>query len=99
MPGAIRKVSKFLGKSYRDDEIEKLADYLDISNFRDNAMVNSSELKECNIIESGNFVRRGKSGGWKDTFTRELEDVADKWIADNLRDTDLIFPLMNNNYK
>lgn len=96
-PKAINKVAKFLGKTYTDEEIEKVANYLNIKNFRKNQMVNSSELRACGIIEEGNFVRKGGIGGWKEVFTRELDARADKWIEENLRDTDLRFPFFNNN--
>lgn len=71
--------------------------YLDIKNFRDNPMVNSSELRACGIITPGNFVRNGKSGGWRETFTDALEASADVWIEENLKDTDLRFPYFTTN--
>ena len=89
-----------MGKNYNSDEIEKLADYLDVKNFRNNPMVNSSELRACGIIKPGVFVRKGKSGAWRETFTEELEASADAWIDENLRDTDFRFPYIaseNNN--
>lgn len=39
-----------------------------------------------------NFL--GKAGGWSDYFDEEMTAEANKWIADNLRDTDLRFPHM-----
>lgn len=86
-----------MGKTYNDEEITKVADYLKIENFRNNRMVNGSELKACGIIDEGNFIRKGTIGGWKDLFTEELNERADKWIEKNLRDTDLRFPFFNNN--
>lgn len=94
---AIKKVAKFLGKTYTDEEIDKVADYLKISHFRNNRMVNNSELSACGIVEEGEFVRKGGIGGWKNMFTEELDERADKWIKQNLRDTDLRFPFFNNN--
>jgi len=91
-PKAIKKVAKFLGKTYNDEEINKVANYLKIENFRNNPMVNGSELRACSIIDDGNFVRKGGIDGWKDLFTPELNTRADKWIEKNLRDTDLRFP-------
>ncbi|XP_012216892.1 sulfotransferase 1A1-like [Linepithema humile] len=96
-PTAIRKVTKFLNKTYTDEQLDKLATYLHIKNFKDNPMVNYSEFKACGIIKPGYFVRKGGSGGWKDTFTPEIDAKADKWIEENLRDTDLCFPFFNNN--
>ncbi|KAL6263466.1 hypothetical protein P5V15_006257 [Pogonomyrmex californicus] len=95
-PKVIRKVAKFLNKTYSDEEICKISDYLDIKNFRNNEMVNYSEFRACGIIKPGNFVRKGGSGGWKNFFTPELNAKADKWIEENLKDTDLHFPFFNN---
>lgn len=81
-----------MGKTYDDDEIQKIADHLKIENFRNNRMVNGSKLKTCGIIDDGNFIRKGAIGDWKDLFTEELNERANKWIEKNLRDTDLRFP-------
>ncbi|XP_063983671.1 sulfotransferase 1E1-like [Diachasmimorpha longicaudata] len=94
----VQKVSKFLGKSYSTNEISKLCDYLHIRNFKNNPMVNSSELKDCKIISAGSFVRNGKSGTWSETFNDKLEVRADNWILRNLKDSDFVFPTFNNNY-
>lgn len=40
------------------------------------------------------FVRKGEPGGWKDLFTKELNDRADKWIQKHLEKTDLRFPIV-----
>lgn len=93
----IRKVANFLGKTYTDEQLNKLVDYLDIKNFRDNPMVNNSALKDCNIIKEGIFVRKGCNNEWKNFFTPELAARADKWIETNLKNTDLHFPSFNHN--
>ncbi|XP_014474012.1 PREDICTED: sulfotransferase family cytosolic 1B member 1-like [Dinoponera quadriceps] len=93
----IRRIAKFLGKTYTDEQLNELADYLNINNFRNNPMVNSSELKNCKFIAEGIFIRKGVSGGWKDIFTPELTARADKWIEENLKNTDLRFPYFDNN--
>lgn len=95
-PKTIKKIAKFLGKTYTDEEVNQLVDHLNIKNFRDNPMVNYTELKDCGIIQSGNFVRKGGSGGWKDVFTPELNTRANKWIEENLKDTDLSFPFFTS---
>jgi len=96
-PEVIKKIAKFLGKTYTDEQIDKVIDYLNIKNFRKNAMVNGSELKACNIILSDNFVRKGGKDDWKNMFTPEIDAKANKWIEENLSDTDLRFPFFNNN--
>ncbi|XP_057321879.1 sulfotransferase 1C4-like [Microplitis mediator] len=91
------RVAEFLGKSYSDKEMYKLSEYLNIKNFRNNPMVNSSELRDCHIIDDESFVRNGQSGVWSNTFSPKLEAKADEWIKKNLQDTDLTFPYFNNN--
>ncbi|XP_076276129.1 sulfotransferase 1E1 [Lasioglossum baleicum] len=96
-PKAIRKVAEFLGKVYTEEQIKQLAEYLNIENFKNNPMVNSSELKDCNIITAGTFVRKGASGGWRDMFTPDLDASANQWIEEHLKGTDFVFPYFNNN--
>lgn len=43
-------------------------------------------------MESEMFIRQGQVDSWKKVFKPELEEVFNKWIADNLKDTDLRFP-------
>ncbi|XP_077296310.1 sulfotransferase 4 isoform X3 [Arctopsyche grandis] len=90
----LRKVSKFLSKSFDEQQIEKLSQHLIIDNFRNNASVNYDVLKDLGILNSGEqaFIRKGKNGGWSEEFTQELSEQADTWIAENLKDTDLRFP-------
>ncbi|XP_043787856.1 sulfotransferase 1E1-like [Apis laboriosa] len=93
---AIKKIAKFLGKNYTEEEIKKVEDYLNIKNFRNNPMVNLSELKKCDIITSGTFVRKGQNNGWKDMFTEELNAIANKWIEENLKGSNFSFPYFND---
>ncbi|XP_001603070.1 sulfotransferase 1E1 [Nasonia vitripennis] len=99
LPDVITRVSNFFGKSYTSDQIAKLKSHLNIQNFRNNPMINSQELKDCGIIKQGSeFIRKGVNGGWRDYFDEKLEVEADEWIRSNLADTNLEFPLMNNNW-
>ncbi|KYN35407.1 Sulfotransferase 1C4 [Trachymyrmex septentrionalis] len=96
-PKTIKKVAKFLGKTYTlsDEEINKLTNHLNIQNFRNNPMVNYSELKACKIIKDNSFIRKGGNGNSEDIFTPELNVKIEKWIEENLKDTDLRFPSFN----
>lgn len=82
-----------MGKTYTDEEVSKVADFMHIDNFRNNPMVNYSDLIACGIMNNDSFVRKGGSGDWKNHFTPEIEAKAEKWIEENLRDTDLRFPV------
>lgn len=79
-----------------EDQIAKLADYLNIENFRNNPAVNQHELRELRILNSTepSFVRNGKSTrkGWQKEYTPEIIERVEKWIAKNLADTTLRFP-------
>ncbi|EFN83859.1 Sulfotransferase 1C4 [Harpegnathos saltator] len=92
----IKKVAKFLNKTYTDEQLSKLVDYLDIKNFRDNKMVNNADLKNIGVMKHGDFIRKGRNGEWKEVFTPEIAARADKWIETNLKDTDLRFPVFNH---
>lgn len=93
MAQVIEKVSKFFGKTYTNEQIDKLKDHLNIKNFRNNPMVNGQDLKDCGISpKNSSFIRKGQNGDWKNYFTEELKVEANKWISENLADTDLQFP-------
>lgn len=44
------------------------------------------------LIVNYYFVLTGKAGGWRDYFDEEMAAEAEKWISDNLKDTDMRFP-------
>ncbi|CAK1545180.1 unnamed protein product [Leptosia nina] len=93
--GVVRTVADFLGKKYNDEEIATLCDHLDIKNFKYNKSVNNDIMKDLGFMyPKEEFIRKGNTGGWRDYFDEEMTVEADKWIADNLRDTDLRFPSM-----
>ncbi|TGZ54343.1 Sulfotransferase 1C4, partial [Temnothorax longispinosus] len=90
LSGNIRKIAAFFDKNYSDEQIAKLVDHIRIENFRKNPMVNqpTSDI----VMPPEMFIRQGTTGGWKKVFTLEIEERFSKWIADNLKDTDLAFP-------
>lgn len=95
LKATIRKVAEFFGKSYTDEQVDKLADYLDIKNFKNNPSVNCEELKKIKLLNSGEqgFVRSGKSDGWSNEYTPELKEHVKSWIAENSKDLGFQFPV------
>ncbi|CAD0196950.1 unnamed protein product [Chrysodeixis includens] len=92
-PAAIRRIAAFFGKTITEEQVARLSDHLDIKNFKKNKSVNNEELKDSALFDpKESFIRKGKSGGWRDYFDEEMTQQAERWIADNLRDTDLRFP-------
>ncbi|PNF43242.1 Sulfotransferase 1C4 [Cryptotermes secundus] len=98
LPATINKVARFLQRKPLDDQqASTLANHLDIKNFRNNPAVNFDLLRNIGLLNEGeeNFIRKGKNGSWKEEFTPELSKRADRWIQENMKHTDLRFPVYN----
>ncbi|KAL0272061.1 UNVERIFIED_CONTAM: hypothetical protein PYX00_005178 [Menopon gallinae] len=98
LQSGIKNLSAFLGKQYSDAEVEKLAEYLHISNFRQNLSVNLEKLQDLGMLNdySHRHIRIGKTGNWKELFDEELDIRADQWVSENLKKTDMRFPNLPN---
>lgn len=98
LPAAIRKVAKFLNKKLNDEQIEVLAKHLKFDNFKNNMSVNYERYGEMGILNKGEqpFIRKGKSGGWRDDFDQEMTAQAQEWIKQNLKDTDIKLSFIDN---
>lgn len=93
---SINRVAKFLDKKLNEEEMERLCDHLSIENFKKNKSVNFEEMRELGLLATNeSFVRKGKTGGWRDYFDEEMTQQAEQWINDSLRDTDLRYPQIN----
>ncbi|XP_049875169.1 sulfotransferase 1C4-like isoform X2 [Pectinophora gossypiella] len=93
--GAVaRRVADFLGKQYTDEQYASLLDHLKFDNFQKNTAVDITDLKKFGLLDSKgqNFIRKGKTGAWRDNFDEEMIQRTEQWMADNMRDTDLLFP-------
>ncbi|XP_043204340.1 sulfotransferase 1A1-like [Amphibalanus amphitrite] len=89
----IRKVAKFFGKDFSEEQVDKLAEHLHIDNFKKNPFVNFESLNKLGLTypDRGSFVRKGKTGDWKNHFTPEMNEKFDKWMEEKLKGTDLTF--------
>ncbi|CAH0553022.1 unnamed protein product [Brassicogethes aeneus] len=93
MRSTILKVCKFLGKSYSDAEINKLVEHMKFDNFKKNNSVNK-DYSDFFPKSDRDFVRQGKVDSYKELFTKELNERANKWIRENYLKTDMRFPTM-----
>ncbi|XP_043204345.1 sulfotransferase 1C4-like [Amphibalanus amphitrite] len=93
MKTEIRKVAKFLGKDFTDEQVDKLAEHLHFDNFKNNPWVNYEYMKALGLMypDRGSFIRKGKVGDWKNHFTPEMTEKFDKWVEEKLKGTDLAF--------
>merc|ERR1740128_321186 len=92
--GEIEKVCKFLGKSLSEAQVQSLLNHLRFDNFAKNEAVNYNPAKKGGFAnDSGNFIRKGKTGDWKNHFSAELDARLDQWIRKNLEGSDLKFKM------
>jgi len=89
----IRRVAEFLGKSYADEQVDKLASHLHFDNFKNNPFTNRENEKDLGYQrkDRGNFVRKGKTGDWKNYFTPEMNAKFNRFMAEAMKGTDLQF--------
>ena len=96
LSSVIDKVCTFLDCSLTKEKKEQLIEHLDIKNFRNNPAVNPDQMgKTFGLFnKTGNFIRQGKVGGWKEEFKDfpEMERLFDVWLNDQLRKSKVEFP-------
>jgi len=88
--GSIEKIAAFLGKPLTDEQLSRLTEYLVFDNFVNNTTATMDTMKEL-WKEGSRFLRKGKTGDWKNHFDAELNERIDRWIESNLAGSDLHF--------
>ncbi|KAM3963077.1 sulfotransferase 1A1-like [Aphomia sociella] len=92
LPGVVRKVAQFFNKPVTEEQVSQLCDHLHIDNFRRNKSVNYDFLKDIGLWDKGGqFIRNGKTGGWRDYFDEEMKQQAERWIKENFDGTNIQF--------
>lgn len=86
-------VADFLEKAINEEQISKLADYLQIDNFRKNQHTTINIGNFFSVNGTYQHVRKGQSGQWDEYFTKELNERANEWIEANYKNTTLRFPI------
>ncbi|KAF2883515.1 hypothetical protein ILUMI_22688 [Ignelater luminosus] len=94
LPAVIKKVSTFLGKTYTEEEIEKLSKHLSFESMKKNPAVNHEEvfnkLKEVGYTTSDScFIRSGKVGAFKLKMSPDMIKKFEAWTKENLNGTGL----------
>lgn len=76
-------------------ELQQLTSHLNFENFKKNETVNGQRKTRAGMLKSdqGDFVRKGKINGWQGHFSKEIDTEVDKWIKENLKLTDIKFPV------
>nr|CAH0102991.1 unnamed protein product [Daphnia galeata] len=90
--GEIVKVAAFLNQTPSDEQLDKITEHLRFDNFEKNESVNNEIGKKLGWMNpDGKFIRKGKTGDWKNHFSPELNNRIDEWIEKNLAGSDLKF--------
>ncbi|XP_063533540.1 sulfotransferase 1B1-like [Cydia strobilella] len=92
LSSVIKRVASFFGKEFTNEEVAQLCQHLDINNFKKNKAVNAEAFLNAVGTKDESFIRKGKSGTWRDYFDAEMTAQAQSWLNENLADTDLRFP-------
>merc|ERR1711936_149922 len=84
----IDQVCEFLDCSLTKEKKEQLIEHLDIKNFRNNPAVNAEMGHSFGFFNNtGNFIRKGAVGGWKEEFENfpDMEKQFDAWLSEQLK--------------
>ncbi|XP_063531415.1 sulfotransferase 1E1-like [Cydia strobilella] len=92
VPLYIKRLADFLGKKLTDEQIVKLSEHLSFENFKNNKSVNPTWIAKSGNPDAEGFIRKGKSGTWREQFDDEMAAQAQRWMRENLAGSDLRFP-------
>jgi len=92
--GEMNKVCAFLDKTASEEQMQMLLKHLHFDSMANNRFVNEEGLKEIQLTDKGlNFMRKGKTGDWKNHFNPEMNRRLDEWIHKSLEASDLKFTM------
>ncbi|XP_058820907.1 luciferin sulfotransferase [Topomyia yanbarensis] len=96
LPKTIRTVAEFLEVELSDQEVDRLTEHLSVASFKKNPSLNGQELIAARILNSNvqGFIRNGQVNSSEEEMTDEIRERIRKWTEENLRDTDLRFPVL-----
>ncbi|XP_044758929.1 uncharacterized protein LOC123316773 [Coccinella septempunctata] len=86
---AIKKIADFLGKNLTDEELRTLLDHVDIKKFKENKSLNNDHLVDAGLYvknDNSSFIRKGKTGGWREIFNEEMNEEINKWFLDHVKE-------------
>lgn len=86
---SLRKLSVFLDKPLKDEDLLKLMNHLQFENAKKNPAINFMISKDQSSNQD--FMRRGKVGG-NPEITEEMSKRFDDWEKRNLEGSGLKFP-------
>ncbi|KZS20060.1 putative Sulfotransferase family cytosolic 1B member [Daphnia magna] len=83
--GFTRRNRKDSRISLSEEQLTDLREHLRFDNFAKNESVNMEPAKQFGHFSTeGHFIRKGKTGDWKNHFSPEMNKRIDEWIDKNL---------------
>ena len=83
-------------KQLNEDQVKSLEEHLSFDSMKKNPAINGSVVAATTINESklfgknfkseGEFIRKGESGQWKSSMSKEVIKQFDNWTAIKLKD-------------
>ena len=93
----VRKVAKFYGKNYTEDELKKLENYLCFSNMKNIKSLNFEGFvdklrddQKCSTAQS-EFIRKGEAGGYRNEMSEETVKKFDDWSREMKKKLNLTY--------
>ncbi|XP_055353580.1 sulfotransferase 1C2-like [Paramacrobiotus metropolitanus] len=89
--GVARRLSKFLGKDFTEDQLNKIYYECAFDQMKNNETVNKAKVGARGYFDFNKspFIRAGKVGNWKVHFSEEQNKQVDDWINKNLQRPEL----------
>ncbi|XP_071966598.1 sulfotransferase 2B1-like isoform X2 [Engystomops pustulosus] len=91
--GSIVRICKFLGYELDDAQIDLVVEQSTFKSMKENKMSNWSQVPSDVLDQSkGSFLRKGKSGDWKNHFTVAQSEHFDDIYQEKMKDLKMTFP-------